>query len=286
MPEALGLGTNTVNDFLSGELVAADAALIVVAKFVATLLCLGFGLFGGVFSPAVFMGAGIGSLFGILATTLGYPEFAMTLMAVCGIAAVTSSVVGAPMAIVIIVLEFTRSYEFALTSLIAVAMSSFISTRIFGYSFFDRQLKGRDYDLRMGRETLALLDYSVSNLNFEQGCVFNRQDLGSNVTSKLISSNKTEGYIVDDRGVLIGVVNIIDALGNPGRSAETFMSEEFHFLTFQQDLLSAMEIARSFVGEAIPVVDEKNSYAGCITEGAILSAALEQQEAIRGYEHN
>ena len=96
MPEALGLGTNTVNDFLSGELVAADAALIVVAKFVATLLCLGFGLFGGVFSPAVFMGAGIGSLFGILATTLGYPEFAMTLMAVCGIAAVTSSVVGAP----------------------------------------------------------------------------------------------------------------------------------------------------------------------------------------------
>ena len=79
VPEALGLGTNTVNDFLSGELVAADAALIVVAKFVATLLCLGFGLFGGVFSPAVFMGAGIGSLFGILATTLGYPEFAMTL---------------------------------------------------------------------------------------------------------------------------------------------------------------------------------------------------------------
>ena len=190
------------------------------------------------------------------------------------------------MAIVIIVLEFTRSYEFALTSLIAVAMSSFISTRMFGYSFFDRQLKGRDYDLRVGRETLALLDYSVSNLNFEKGCVFSRQDLGSNVTSKLISSNKTEGYIVDDRGVLIGVVNIIDALGNPDRSAETFMSEEFHFLTFQQDLLSAMEIARSFVGEAIPVVDEKNSYAGCITEGDILSAALEQQEAIRGYEHN
>ena len=286
VPEAIGLGTNTVNEFLSGELVALDAALIVVAKFVATLLCLGFGLFGGVFSPAVFMGAGIGSLFGILAATLGYPEFAMTLMAVCGIAAVTSSVVGAPMAIVIIVLEFTRSYEFALTSLIAVAMSSFISTRIFGYSFFDRQLKGRDYDLRMGRETLALLDYSVSNLNFEPGCVLNRQDLGSNVISKLTSSNKTEGYIVDDRGVLIGVVNIIDALGNPDRSVETFMSEEFHFLTFQQDLLSAMEIARSFVGEAIPVVDEKNSYAGCITEGAILSAALEQQEAIRGYEHN
>ena len=286
VPEALGLGTNTVNEFLSGERIASDVALILVAKFIATLLCLGFGLFGGVFSPAVFMGASVGSLFGILATTLGYPDFALTLMAVCGVAAVTGSVVGAPVAIVIIVLEFTRSYEFALTSLIAVAMSSFISTRIFGYSFFDRQLKGRGYDLRMGRETLALLDYRVSKLNFEPGCAFNMNSLGSDVLLQLTAANKTEGYIVDDDDLLVGVVTIIDVMGNQDSSVDTFMSQEFHVLTLQQDLLSAMETARSFVGEAIPMVDENNTYVGCITEGAILGAALEQQEAIKGYERN
>ncbi|MAS61245.1 MAG: voltage-gated chloride channel [Gammaproteobacteria bacterium] len=286
VPEALGLGTNTVNQFLSGERVASDVALILVAKFIATLLCLGFGLFGGVFSPAVFMGASVGSLFGILAVTLGYPDVALTLMAVCGVAAVTSSVVGAPIAIVIIVLEFTRSYEFALTSLIAVAMSSFISTRIFGYSFFDRQLKGRGYDLRMGRETLALLDYGISKLNFESGSVFNTWSLGSDVLLELTTSNRTEGYIIDDGGQLVGVITIIDAMSNQDRQVGTFMSNEFHFLSLQQDLLSAMETAQSFVGEAIPVVDEDNKYTGCITEGAILGAALEQQEAIRGYERN
>ena len=286
VPEALGLGTNTVNEFLSGERIASDVALILVAKFIATLLCLGFGLFGGVFSPAVFMGASVGSLFGILAATLGYPDFALTLMAVCGVAAVTGSVVGAPVAIVIIVLEFTRSYEFALTSLIAVAMSSFISTRIFGYSFFDRQLKGRGYDLRMGRETLALLDYRVSKLNFEPGCAFNTNSLGSDVLLQLTAANKTEGYIVDDDDLLVGVVTIIDVMGNQDSSADTFMSQEFHVLTLQQDLLSAMETAQSFVGEAIPLVDENNTYVGCITEGAILGAALEQQEAIKGYERN
>ena len=286
VPEALGLGTNTVNEFLSGERTASDVALILVAKFIATLLCLGFGLFGGVFSPAVFMGASVGSLFGILAASLGYPDFALTLMAVCGVAAVTGSVVGAPVAIVIIVLEFTRSYEFALTSLIAVAMSSFISTRIFGYSFFDRQLKGRGYDLRMGRETLALLDYRVSKLNFEPGCAFNMNSLGSDVLLQLTAANKTEGYIVDDDDLLVGVVTIIDVMGNQDSSVDTFMSQEFHVLTLQQDLLSAMETAQSFVGEAIPMVDENNTYVGCITEGAILGAALEQQEAIKGYERN
>ena len=286
VPEALGLGTNTVNEFLSGERIASDVALILVAKFIATLLCLGFGLFGGVFSPAVFMGASVGSLFGILAATLGYPDFALTLMAVCGVAAVTGSVVGAPVAIVIIVLEFTRSYEFALTSLIAVAMSSFISTRIFGYSFFDRQLKGRGYDLRMGRETLALLDYRVSKLNFEPGCAFNMNSLGSDVLLQLTAANKIEGYIVDDDDLLVGIVTIIDVMGNQDSSVDTFMSQEFHVLTLQQDLLSAMETAQSFVGEAIPMVDENNTYVGCITEGAILGAALEQQEAIKGYERN
>ena len=286
VPEALGLGTNTVNEFLSGERMASEVALILVAKFIATILCLGFGLFGGVFSPAVFMGASVGSLFGILAASLGYPDFALTLMAVCGVAAVTGSVVGAPVAIVILVLEFTRSYEFALTALIAVAMSSFISTRIFGYSFFDRQLKGRGYDLRMGRETLALLDYRVSELNFEHGCAFNTNSLGSDVLIQLTAVNKTEGYIVDDDDLLVGVVTIIDAMGNQDRTADTFMSKEFHFLTLQQDLLSAMETAQSFVGEAIPMVDENHTYVGCITEGAILGAALEQQEAIKGYERN
>ena len=38
VPEALGLGTNTVNEFLSGERMASDVALILVAKFVAVAL--------------------------------------------------------------------------------------------------------------------------------------------------------------------------------------------------------------------------------------------------------
>ena len=47
------------------------------------------------------MGASVGSLLELAATQA--VRFALTLMAVCGVAAVTSSVVGAPMAIVIIV---------------------------------------------------------------------------------------------------------------------------------------------------------------------------------------
>ena len=286
VPEALGLGTNTVNEFLSGERMASDVALILVAKVYSHVTLFRVWTLWWRFLSRGLHGSECRVIVRDLSCNTGLSRFRPDLMAVCGVAAVTGSVVGAPVAIVIIVLEFTRSYEFALTSLIAVAMSSFISTRIFGYSFFDRQLKGRGYDLRMGRETLALLDYRVSKLNFEPGCAFNMNSLGSDVLLQLTAANKTEGYIVDDDDLLVGVVTIIDAMGNQDRSVDTFMSKEFHFLTLQQDLLSAMETAQSFVGEAIPMVDENNTYVGCITEGAILGAALEQQEAIKGYERN
>ena len=286
VPDALGLGTTTVNDLLSGERLASEVGLILAAKFVATLLCLGFGLFGGVFSPALFLGACVGSLFGILAVSLGFEEFALTLMAVCGIAAVTSSVVGAPMAIIVIVLEFTKSYDFALISLIAVALSSFISTRLFGYSYFDRQLKGRGFDLRMGRETLALLDYRIAQLPLADGCMFKLGDQASDLISELRKMNKTEGYIVNNEDELVGVVTIVSALRHNGKLLNEFMSTSYHSLSVEQDLLSAMTTARSFVGEAMPVVDADNKFVGCLTEGAILGAALDQQGAIKVDERN
>ena len=47
-----------------------------------------------------------------------------------------------------------------------------------------------------------------------------------------------------------------------------------------------MTTARSFVGEAMPVVDADKKFVGCLTEGAILGAALDQQGAIKVDERN
>ena len=64
MPDILGIGKETLrfavidHAFAPGEL-----ALLLVAKILATALCIGFGFAGGVFSPALL----IGILFGALA---------------------------------------------------------------------------------------------------------------------------------------------------------------------------------------------------------------------------
>ena len=136
VPGALGLGIDVVQDFLSDSLPAAAVLILIAAKLVLTVACVGAGLHGGIYLPSLFMGAGVGCLLGKVATTLGIASGAG--LSIAGMAAVAAAVFGAPISTVLIIFEFTRSYEAALVSIIAVTICTMISHQLYAPSFFDR----------------------------------------------------------------------------------------------------------------------------------------------------
>ena len=136
VPGALGLGIDAVQDFLSNSLPAAAVLILIAAKLVLTVACVGAGLHGGIYLPSLFMGAGVGCLLGKVATTLGIASGAG--LSIAGMAAVAAAVFGAPISTVLIIFEFTRSYEAALVSIIAVTICTLISHQLYAPSFFDR----------------------------------------------------------------------------------------------------------------------------------------------------
>jgi len=136
VPGALGLGIDVVQDFLSNSLPAAAVLILIAAKLVLTVACVGAGLHGGIYLPSLFMGAGVGCLLGKVATTLGIASGAG--LSIAGMAAVAAAVFGAPISTVLIIFEFTRSYEAALVSIIAVTICTLISHQLYAPSFFDR----------------------------------------------------------------------------------------------------------------------------------------------------
>ena len=286
VPEASGLGTASVNDLLSGDKLVSEAALMLFAKLLATIVCIGLGFFGGVFSPALFMGATLGYLFGALAVTFGLPSSSAAIFTVAGIAAVTGSVVGAPVGMVLIVMEITGSYEFALAAVISVAMSSFVSTRVFSYSFFDHQLMLRGVDLRQGREVLSLRDVYVSSLELGQGVCVAETYSGEEIVDELKFADKTEAYVIDIQKTLVGRTTIVEALNHESSEVTQFMQQEYASLCESDDLARALLVARGFVGEAIPVTDDAGKFLGCISEGDILSGTMDWQEEIKCYERN
>ena len=282
VPSSLGLGTNALAALLSEPQSLQFVIGLLVAKIILTGACLGFGFFGGVFSPALLVGAASGAALSRLfePTMSGSLTSALTL---AGMASVAACVVGAPLATVFIVLELTLSYEFTLITLLAVVVSQVVSTNVFGHSFFDRQLMDRGIDLRFGRSQLGLSQTNIttcSNTDFLQ--VDERSDIGSVITS-MRAGAQTEAYCVSETGTFLGKTNINLLLSKlPSASVMSALERSPLILGTDNSLNEAMEKAATFVGESIPIVDsEAQTMIGIVTEADLFAAYLKVQEDVR-----
>jgi len=208
------------------------------------------------------------------------------LMTTAGMACVASSVVGAPIAIVLIVFELTQSYQYAVAAIFSVAICSLVSTRIYCYSYFDRQLLLRGFNLKIGREYLILQKMSINQLDITSPFGFLLETSNQNIVSTLKDRGNTEAFIIDQNNVFLGVVKLTDALRHPTLNAFDIIDRSPSILKTSYSLLQSMEVAKNFVGEAIPVVDEQNVLVGSLSEGDILGAVLNLQDEVKAYERN
>ena len=146
VPEVLGLGGETIVGFLEKSYTPHFMFSILCLKLFVTIICLGLGFFGGVFSPALVLGASVGGILTYFGTIIGLNELGNSLI-LAGMAALSASVIGAPIASIVIIFELTHSYDIAFVAIICVAGSCLISSFVFGHSFFDKQLLNRDFSL-------------------------------------------------------------------------------------------------------------------------------------------
>jgi CIC family chloride channel protein len=144
----------------------------------------------------------------------------------------------------------------------------------------------RGFDLRQGREFLSLKDISVSELEVEVITPVSEAATGDEMVAHLRASNRTEAYVVDTDGKLLGVVPILTALAEHSSAASSLINADYLVLKLSDDLQQALSVARQFVGEAIPVIDDSGALVGCISEGAILGGTLDRQEEVKGRERN
>jgi CIC family chloride channel protein len=121
-----GVGYSTVQDVLAGGVVAAPFLILLFGgKLAGTLLSLGSGSSGGIFSPSLFMGATLGAGFGAIVHWLipSSPDITVASFAMIGMAAMIGGATGAAMTAVTMIFEMTRDYNIVMPMIIAVAVS-------------------------------------------------------------------------------------------------------------------------------------------------------------------
>ena len=282
VPEVMGLGTGTVLGAVSGEYVLYFALIILIGKIFATSVSLGFGFFGGVFSPALLVGASAGAVVAELFVVVGFLEKFEPALVVSGMAAVTGAVIGAPLCMVVIVMELTSSYIYALASLVGLTLSVSLSHILFGASYFDRQLGDRGIDISTGRSGMFLMEKRASDYASSDYIQLHCEDLVRDASRLMSEQNKNEVIVLDANGQFYGKIELHSLIGKSATSKiEKFVDTNCVTIKHDASLQQAMEAAANFVGEAIPIINrETNQVISVITEGAIFDAYLTVQDTV------
>ncbi|MEL6608128.1 MAG: chloride channel protein [Pseudomonadota bacterium] len=164
-PHIIGVGYETTTAALSGDIVLHNAIIFCALKIIAVAVTMAGRMGGGVFSPALMVGALTGLAFGIIATGI-VPEFsgAETLYALAGMGAVAAAVLGAPISTTLIVFELTGDWQTGLAVMVAVSMSTALASNLVDRSFFLSQLERRDVHLAAGPQAYLLAMFGVAQI--------------------------------------------------------------------------------------------------------------------------
>jgi len=112
----------------------ADPLVLYAAKSMATAVCLGSGLVGGLFAPSLFLGAALGAVFSQtfdgLSSVLGLGHATPSELILTGAASLLSAVFSSPFTGALLIFDKTHSLQLLLPSLLSAAIASALADEL------------------------------------------------------------------------------------------------------------------------------------------------------------
>jgi len=149
-PQVMGIGYDTANEALLGELALGTLVLVLGAKLIATAAGIGLGLPGGLIGPALVMGACAGGALGLVGQSIAPSEGASAgFYALVGMGAMMGGALHAPLAALTAILELTANPNILWPDMLAVIAAYGVSRQLFRQeSVFVTLMRARGLDYR------------------------------------------------------------------------------------------------------------------------------------------
>ena len=171
-PEILGIGYDTVNMALVGELSLSLLLLVFLLKVVVSSVILALGMPVGIIGPTLFIGAMAGGIFALAAGNLGTHLSDDALYVMLGMGAMMGAVLQAPLAALMAVLELTNNPNIILPAMLVIIIANMTAGQLYGTgSVFFMQMDAAGLGFRPNPLSMALNRASVASImtrNFER----------------------------------------------------------------------------------------------------------------------
>ena len=139
-PQLLGNGKDIAQLVFTDQIPFALLLMLLLLKPAATLLCLGSGVPGGLFTPSLALGALLGAVVGHTCFFL-WPDVQPALAAILGAGAVLAATTQGPISAVVLMMELTgEDRSFIAPLLLAVVIATLVSRLIEPRSIYDARL--------------------------------------------------------------------------------------------------------------------------------------------------
>ncbi len=209
-PQIMGLGYDTVNQTILGELSLTLLCAITLVKLFVTAAAVGLGMPSGLIGPTLFIGATAGGAMGILGAYI-MPDSASStgFYAMLGMGAMMGAVLQAPLAALMALLELTHNPNIILPGMLIITVSSMVASEFFGQrSIFLTILKEQGLDYQNEPVTQALRRVSVGAI-MERN-IFRSKRLIDLPQAKEILSREPQWVIIDKEKKPTSALPVVD----------------------------------------------------------------------------
>ena len=215
-PQVMGIGYETIQAMLQAVQFSVPLLVaLLVIKLVMTAISLGSGLVGGIFAPAMFLGATLGTMYGQFLSMIipagmidiaAPPAYAMV-----GMAAVLAGSARAPLTSILLLFELTRDYRIVLPLMAAVGLSAWLTEILTLAPPQEPTLQASlDLDVEKNLDREILQQLSVAEAMNQPDLMLLGSTSVLDAALALTTAQCRSALVVDEVGQLMGLVTLQD----------------------------------------------------------------------------
>ena len=288
-PDVLGSGHGAILRDLTFGFPLPELLGLLLAKVVASAVSVGTGFRGGLFSTSLFLGSVFGSAIGRIAAllwpALAGSHFVFTLV---GMGAVAAAIVGAPVTMILLVLEATANFSLTLAVLVAVVTAVFITRKGFGYSFSTWRFHLRGVPIRGAADIGWIGDLTVGKLMRRDIRMVPADMSLAELRAHLPLGQNKRVFVVDDTGRFLGIGDLAEAHATDlDQKLDTLTAGSLvhggpEFIAPETNIRTALGRFLDAKSEILTVTSREGRVLGSLSEAYALrryNEALERQRA-------
>lgn len=282
-PQVFGDGYEIIEQALEGKMIFLIMFALIFIKIIATGLTLGSGGSGGVFAPALFIGAMVGGSYGWIVHSI-FPAHTANpgAYATVGVGAFLAAATHAPLTAIFLLFEMTGNYEIIIPIMLASIVGTLMARKMHYDSIDTVELTRNGVNIHQGREASVLNSIQVGSVMRRD---FTTVHEDADIHELLEMVVEGEGFyfpVIDSDDLLTGIISLQDIkslileedLKKIIRVKNIIRTHNVIVLTADDTLNTAIEkFALKDIGE-IPVVNifNRRKVLGMLKRGDVISA--------------